>query len=87
MNTVIPNQYPSSFFPHNYLSGKVVRIFHIVECLFRTSYVESRSKTSYLSGNFVLFFSLECWPSFLGRWHYLAAVIELHILRVVGWAM
>ncbi|CAJ1871401.1 hypothetical protein FNBNMHLP_02750 [Aeromonas jandaei] len=41
MNTVIPNQFPSSFFPHNYLSGKVVRIFHIVECQFRTSYVES----------------------------------------------
>ena len=41
MNTVIPNKFLSSFFPHNYLSGKVVRIFHIVECLFRTSYVES----------------------------------------------
>lgn len=34
MNTVIPNQFPSSFFPHNYLSG-----------------------------NFVLFFSLEYWSS------------------------
>ena len=44
MNTVIPNQFPSSFFPHNYLSGKVVRIFHIVECQFRTSYVESQGE-------------------------------------------
>lgn len=33
------------------------------------------------------FFSLECWPSFLGRWHYLAAVLDLHTWRVVGWAM
>ena len=65
MNTVIPSQFPSSFFPHNYLSGKVVRIFHIVECLFRTSYVEFCSKTSYLSGNFVPFFSLEYWSSCL----------------------
>ena len=37
ISALIPGQSLSNSFPHNYLSGILVRIFQIVECRFRTS--------------------------------------------------
>lgn len=55
ISALIPCQSLSNSFPHNYLSGILVRIFQIVECRFRGGGLESGEVVSYLSGMLVLF--------------------------------